>query len=164
MNSQEESLKRPLPIQLVAYHIYLRILHSGMTAEAILKLDDVAFGRFFAQALQITCDAGLVPYQRDFVPGLAVSMTGGLKVQPRGTENMVSPPLLDVSRVAGACLTACVFAGTAMWSQSVPGKDRPSLVPHCCAAQGNPPGPAGGDGGLHTQHVYRQGVGARPPH
>ena len=54
-----------------------------------MKLDEVAFGRFFAQALQITRDAGLVPYQRDFVPGLAVSMTGGLKVQARGTENMV---------------------------------------------------------------------------
>lgn len=90
MNSQEEALNRPLPIPLVAYHICLRILHSGLTAEAVLKLDDVAFGRLFAQALQITCDAGLVPYQRDFVPGLAVSMTGSLVLMGKGTENMVS--------------------------------------------------------------------------
>jgi hypothetical protein len=70
--------------------MYLRILHTGMTVEEILKLDDVEFGKFVGQSLQITRDAGLTPYQRDFVPAFCISPLGGLKLTGQPTENMVS--------------------------------------------------------------------------
>ena len=100
INSQEESLKRPLPIPLVAYHIALKILHTGMTVDAVLKMDDVSFGKFFAQAMQITCDAGLVPYQRDFIPGYGFSMSGGITLVARGTENMVCTQPISLQYLA----------------------------------------------------------------
>ena len=93
MGSQEETLNRVLPMALVVYHLYLKIYHTGMTMGAIQQLADGPFGQFFAQALQITCDAGLTPYERDFVPTFGFSFTSGLKLVAAGTENMVSPPL-----------------------------------------------------------------------
>ncbi len=89
MNSQEECLERFIPVALVVYHAYLKILHTGMTAESILKLDDARFGQLFAQMHHITCDAGLAPYQPDVVPELTFS-PGGLGIGARGTENIVS--------------------------------------------------------------------------
>ncbi len=65
MHAQEESLSREIPDALVMYHIHLKLVHSGETVESVLKLDDAAFGTLFAQALQLTCDPGLTPYQRD---------------------------------------------------------------------------------------------------
>jgi hypothetical protein len=93
MNSQEESLRRRLPIQVVAYNVYLTLLHSGMTAKEVLSLNQVDFGRFISQAWQVTKDPGLTPYERDFVPGVMVSMTGRVKLGARSTENMVIPSL-----------------------------------------------------------------------
>lgn len=111
MNSQEMSVKRLLPLPLVAYHIVLKILHSGMTADAVLKMDDVNFGKFIAQAMQITCDAFLVPYQRDFIPGFGFSMTGGLGVVARGTENMVFPsPASLVCVYIGSETNSCPYS------------------------------------------------------
>jgi len=91
MGAQEESLDRLLPVALVVYHLYLKLHHSGMAMDAALRLSDLEFAQFFAQALQITCDAGLTPYERDFVPGLALSFTRGITIQATGTENMVCP-------------------------------------------------------------------------
>lgn len=65
MHAQEETLQRELPEALVLYHLHLKLVHSGETAESILGMNDARFGTLFAQALQFTCDPGLVPYQRD---------------------------------------------------------------------------------------------------
>lgn len=65
MHAQEEVLKRQIPEALVLYHIQLKLTHSGETAESMLKMKDGKFGTLFAQCLQITCDPGLVPYERD---------------------------------------------------------------------------------------------------
>ena len=92
MNSQEEAIKRPFPLAIVAYHICLRLLHSGLTPEGALQLSDGPFGHFIAECCQITRDAGLVPYQRDIVPGFECTLSGSIKIAARGTENMV--PLL----------------------------------------------------------------------
>lgn len=89
MNSQEESLTRRLPIQLVAYHIHLRILHSGLSAEQVLALPEDKFGQFIAECLQITRDAGLVPYQSDETLTFQCTATGELGLGLRGTEDMV---------------------------------------------------------------------------
>ncbi len=92
MDAQEEAVKRPLPLAVVLYHIYLKTVHSGMTMEQVLALDDVEFGRFTAEALQVTCSAGLFPYEQDFVPGLCLSFFHGLTVGATPTEDMVSNP------------------------------------------------------------------------
>ncbi len=89
MNAQEECLERYLPLAVVVYHAYLKIQHTGLTAESILKLDDTRFGQFFAQLHHITCDAGLAPYQPDIDPAL-VFTPEGLGIGARGTENIVS--------------------------------------------------------------------------
>ena len=65
MHAQEETLQRELPVALVLYHLHLKLVHSGETAESMLGMDDARFGTFLAQGLQFTCDPGLVPYQRD---------------------------------------------------------------------------------------------------
>jgi hypothetical protein len=92
MNSQEEAIKRPFPLAIVAYHISLRLLHSGLTPDGVLKLPDAPFGHFVAECCQITRDAGLAPYQRDIVPGFTCTMSGSIKIDARSTENMVTPP------------------------------------------------------------------------
>jgi hypothetical protein len=91
MNMQEESLDRKLPIPFVMYNFFLCLLHSGMTVEAALKLNDEKFGQLFSECCQVNTDVGIVPYKRDFAPGFTVSMTGGLKLVARDTENMVPP-------------------------------------------------------------------------
>lgn len=90
MNVQEELLDRRLPIQFVAYQIHLRLLHSGMSAEQALGLPPADFARFMGQCLQPTRDAALVPYNPDEELALCFSMTGGLTLGLRGTEDMVS--------------------------------------------------------------------------
>lgn len=92
MGSQEESLERVLPMALVVYHLYLKLYHTGMTMAGVMKLSDGPFGQLFAQALQITCDAGLTPYERDFVPAFGFSFSAGLTLVATGTENMVCAP------------------------------------------------------------------------
>jgi hypothetical protein len=111
MHAQEETLQRELPEALVLYHLHLKLVHSGETAESMLKLSDACFGTLFAQGLQFTCDPGLVPYQRDgtlrvvcrtqgtaaLLPspehGLlreACESTLSFKTEVIGTENIVS--------------------------------------------------------------------------
>ncbi len=89
MNEQEECVKRLMPIGVLVYHMYLKTVHSGMTANNVLAMDDERFSQFYGQGLQITCDAALVPYQKDFVPGLALSFTEGFTLAAVGTEDMV---------------------------------------------------------------------------
>lgn len=90
MNAQEECVARPLPLAIVLYHVYLKAVHSGMSFEQILALDDVQFGQFGAEAMQIACSAGLFPYEKDFVPGIGLSFFHGLVLQAVPTEDMVS--------------------------------------------------------------------------
>ncbi len=89
MSAQEESIKRRLPVALVAYHVYLKIIHSGLTAQQILELDDASFGQFLAEAFQLTCDAGLFPYEKDFIPSLSLSFEEGIFLTASGTEDLV---------------------------------------------------------------------------
>jgi hypothetical protein len=89
MSAQEESVNRRLPIPLVAYHLYLKTIHSGMTGQEILSMDDAQFGQFFAESFQITCDAGLFPYEKDFIPSLSLSFEEGIFLTASGTEDLV---------------------------------------------------------------------------
>jgi hypothetical protein len=90
MNAQEECLDRQIPIGVAVYHMYLKLVHSGLTAQQVLALDDEPFGQFVGQAFQITCDAGLVPYEKDFIPGLALSFTEGFTLAAMASEDIVS--------------------------------------------------------------------------
>lgn len=95
MNAQEECLDRLLPEAIVVYHLYLKIVHSGMTAQQVLDLPEKEFGQFIGEVFQVTCDAGLVPYEKDFVPGLALSFSKGFTLAAVATEDIVSlPPCL----------------------------------------------------------------------
>lgn len=90
MNAQEECVDRALPLAVVLYHVYLKAVHSGMSFQQILELNDVEFGKFGAEAMQITCSAGLFPYEQDFVPGISLSFFHGLQLQATPTEDMVT--------------------------------------------------------------------------
>lgn len=84
---------------VVAYHMYLKLVHSGETAESVLAMDDAEFGTFVSQGWEITCDPGLVPYQRD--AGLGVTIGPHLFDNTLvSTENIVSfhPCFLEMSR------------------------------------------------------------------
>ncbi len=89
MDAQEECVNRPIPLAIVLYHVYLKAVHSGMSFEQILALDDAQFGQFVGEALQITCSAGIFPYEKDFVPGVGFSFFSGVTLQAVGTEDMV---------------------------------------------------------------------------
>jgi hypothetical protein len=91
MDAQEECVKRPLPLAVVLYHVYLKTVHSGMTMQQVLDLDEVEFGQFLGEAMQITCSAGLFPYEQDFEPGLCLSFFHGITLAAVPTEDMVSP-------------------------------------------------------------------------
>jgi hypothetical protein len=99
MNAQEECIKRRLPVAVVFYHLYLKIVHSGLTAQEVLSLDDAQFGQFLAEGFQINCCAGLFPYEQDFLPCLSLSFEDGLTLGVSGTEDLVSL----------ACMTVCCF-------------------------------------------------------
>jgi hypothetical protein len=114
MHAQEETLRRRVPEALVLYHINLKLSHSGETAESMLKLDDRNFGTMFGQCMQITCDSGLVPYERDgtlrvvcqvqgragllpfredgSLPRSALRNSLQFRTEIEDTENIVSPP------------------------------------------------------------------------
>lgn len=96
MNSQQEAVRRPFPLAIVAYQIYLRLLHSGKTADEVLKMDDVGFGQFIAECFQITRDAHMVSYQGDETPGFAQTADGKVTLRCKGTENMVYPSPIPV--------------------------------------------------------------------
>lgn len=93
MHAQEDTINRFRPIAIVVYHMYLKIVHSGETAGSVLAMGDSEFGIFFPQGLQITCDAGLVPYERDAKLCLTLNCKGkgGLFSNALAdTENLVS--------------------------------------------------------------------------
>lgn len=92
MNVQEECVDRALPLPVVLYHIYLKVVHSGMTIRDVLAMNDVEFGQFVGESMQITCSAGLFPYEQDFVPGLCLSLFHGITLGAVPTENMVRDP------------------------------------------------------------------------
>lgn len=71
MHAQEETIQRHLPMAVVAYHMHLKLVHSGETAESVLAMDDASFGTFLSQGFEIACDPGLLPYQRDAALGVA---------------------------------------------------------------------------------------------
>jgi hypothetical protein len=124
MGAQVESLNRRLPLQLVAYHIHLRLLHSGLTAEQVLALPNAEFGLFVGQCCEINRDAGLVPYQRDGALALQISGSGTLTLGLRDTEDMVSLSRLfpQISLLADVVrVPACWVAGTSVWGSSVHG-------------------------------------------
>lgn len=112
MNAQEECLDRQIPIAVAVYHVYLKLVHSGMTAEQVLALDDSGFGQFIGQAFQITCDAGLVPYEKDFIPGLALSFVEGFTLAAVASEDIVSP-------LSFLSLSSCFFLTNA-FEQGLP--------------------------------------------
>lgn len=91
MHAQEESIKRVLPMPVVVYHMYLKLVHSGETAESVLAMADPEFGTFVSQGWQITCDPGLVPYERDAALGASIGphLFDNTLVD---TENIVSRP------------------------------------------------------------------------
>lgn len=90
MDAQEQCVNRPLPLAIVLYHVYLKAVHSGMSFEQILALNDVQFAQFGGEAMQITCSAGIFPYERDFVPGVGFSFFSGVSLTAVSTEDMVS--------------------------------------------------------------------------
>lgn len=89
MNAQEECVDRAMPLAIVLYHVYLKTVHSGMSFEQVLALDDVRFAQFGGEALQINCSAGIFPYEKDFVPGITLSFFHGLTLTAVPTEDMV---------------------------------------------------------------------------
>jgi hypothetical protein len=88
-HAQQECLQRYLPVAVVVFHAHLKISHSGLTMDAVLKLDDALFGQLFSQMCHIACDPGLCPYQPDEAISLDLTPEGfGLGL--RATENIVS--------------------------------------------------------------------------
>jgi hypothetical protein len=105
MNEQEEAVRRPFPLAVVVYHLYLHVLHSGLTPDEVVRMDDVAFGQFVGEACQITCDAHLVSYQGDEAPALTIGMMdGSVGISSKGTENMVRARCVScVSGISPCC-------------------------------------------------------------
>ena len=103
-------MHRILPVGVLVYHAYLRIVHSGMSAQEVLGMPDEEFGQFFPQCFQVTCDAALVPYEKDFIPGLALSFTEGFTLAAVGSEDMVQK-LFSVSYLLGIVSNRFCFAG-----------------------------------------------------
>ncbi len=90
MNAQEESVTRLIPLPVVLYHLYLKVVHSGMNVGEILSLPEDRRAQFYGECLQITCSAGLFPYEKDFKPGVSLSLWHGIGITAIGTEDMVS--------------------------------------------------------------------------
>ncbi len=121
MHAQEETLQRELPLALVLYHLHLKLVHSGETAESMLRLDDAGFGTLFAQGLQFTCDPGLVPYQRDG--------TLRLVCKTRGTAALI--PQEGHGLLRDACKLDLVFKTEIVGTENI--VSAPSLRPSCFA-------------------------------
>ena len=90
MGAQQEMIERLIPVPVLLYNQYLKVVHSGKRISDIMKLPDAEFGQFVGEGLHMTCDAGLFPYGRDTLPGLSVSFSGGLSLTATGTEDLVS--------------------------------------------------------------------------
>jgi hypothetical protein len=107
LGAMEASVTRKLPVQLALYHVYLKIVHSGMTVQEVLALPDGEFGQFVGEALQFTCDAGLFPYEKDFIPALSLSFSEGLTLAAYGTEDLVRHAHFLLSNTQND--SSCVF-------------------------------------------------------
>lgn len=92
MHAQEETLQRELPPALLLYHLHLKLVHSGETAESALKLDDRSFATLYTQGLQIVCDAGLVPYQRDGAFRVVLQTQGQAALLPGHEDGSIRRP------------------------------------------------------------------------
>jgi hypothetical protein len=109
MNAQEECVSRPFPAGVVIYHLYLKIIHSGLTIGEVLSMNDEDFGQFLGQGFQINCSAGIFPYEKDFVPGLCLSFFEGLTLGAVPTEDMVRTlSFLLCFHMASPCLCLCL--------------------------------------------------------
>ena len=113
LHFQADSITRLLPHQLVLYHMYLKIVHSGMTAKQILELPDEEKGQLFLEGLQVNCCAGIFPYEQDFVPCVALSFDTGVGLVPLGTEDMVRTHALLAVKSSSLILLVFFRAGRA---------------------------------------------------
>lgn len=95
MGTQQEMIERIVPVAVLVYNQYLKIVHSGKRLEEIMQLPDAEFGQFTAEGYHMTCDAGLFPYERDTLPGLSMTLLEGLSLTPTGTEDLVRFCLLS---------------------------------------------------------------------
>lgn len=77
--------------------MYLKIVHSGLTAEQVLALPDDEKGQLFLEGLLPNCCAGAFPYEQDFIPCISLSLEEGLCIAPLGTEDMVGAFLYSAS-------------------------------------------------------------------
>jgi len=91
LGAQQEMISRPAPIPVFLYHQYLRIVHSGKTIQEVLALPDEDFAPFYLQGCPLNCDAGLFPYEKDFVPGLGLTDEEEITLVASGTEDLGWP-------------------------------------------------------------------------
>ena len=89
MDLQEHLQSRVLPIAVVAYMLYLRILHSGLSIESIAKMERPAVGQFLSEGMHFTWDSTIYKYNRDYTMAVVMSFFGGFGLQAVGTEDMV---------------------------------------------------------------------------
>jgi hypothetical protein len=89
MGVQQEMIERLIPVPVLLYTQYLKIVHSGKRIGEIMQLPDAEFGQFTGEGWHMTSDAGLFPYEGDKLPGLSVSFSGGLSLTATGTEDLV---------------------------------------------------------------------------
>ena len=89
MDMHENQWNRRVPLAFALYNMYLKVEHTGMKLSDILKLNDKLFAPIFCTSLHVTCDAGLVTYERDMDMAMVFSIFGGMGIQPVSTENMV---------------------------------------------------------------------------
>jgi hypothetical protein len=76
LHAQEETLDRVVAPGLLLYSIYLKLVHSGETIDSLLEMKDVDFARHVGASCQVTCDAGLVPYEKDGTERVVCKMRG----------------------------------------------------------------------------------------
>ena len=91
MGAQEKLWNRTIPPAIVLYSLYLRLNHSGLTMDQILKAPLLQRATLFLSGVGMTFDAATVPYVRDFCTGICLSMISGLGITEKTTENMALP-------------------------------------------------------------------------
>ena len=91
MDMLEKGRKRFLPIAFVAYMLYLKIAHSGLSMQSIAKMNKLELCTFLSEGLHCTNDAAMYHYERDYTMAVVMSIFSGFGLQPVNTENMVRP-------------------------------------------------------------------------
>lgn len=90
LETQEQHLRRTLPMSLLMYNVYMAVAHSGKSIDTILQSSPEVRAEFFAACMSVTHDPGIVSYERDFT--LEVNM-GFFSRRPqlckKTTEDMV---------------------------------------------------------------------------